>query len=250
MLSRSKPTPEDAYLQRHAALLVTNSRLRGILVLMAFFLVALTVRYISLAKNIANYKPMVIRINDVGHAEAITYSATEYKVQEAEIKYFLMDFIQKHYARIRGRAKDDLARSLYFMTPKLADQRLQEVKQSKWLDDFLLGIGDQIEVTVNQISIEDLRQQPYKAVITYEKQFFSQLDHQPRGKAKFTAHVQFIVLDKVPHALIPVNPLGLTITYLREDQAFTDEAAAAPPPPASPQFGSVNPRTIPPELHQ
>jgi len=58
------------------------------------------------------------------------------------------------------------------------------------------------------------------------------------------------VLDKVPHALIPVNPLGLTITYLREDQAFTDEAAAAPPPPASPQFGSVNPRTIPPELHQ
>jgi len=211
-------------LQRHAALLVTNSRLRGILILMGLFLVALTCGFAALAKSFASFKPMVIRINEVGHAEAVTYSATEYKVQEAEIKYFLMDFLQKYYGRVRGTAKDDLAASLYFITPKLADQRLAEVKETRWLDDFLLGTGDQIEVTVNQISIEDLRQQPFKTVVTYEKAYYTQLDHVLKGRATFTAHVQFIVLDKVPHNLIPVNPLGLTITYLREDQAFTDEA--------------------------
>ena len=145
---------------------------------MAIFLMVITAAYVALSRNFASFKPMVIRINEVGHAEAITYSATEYKVQEAEIKYFLMDFIQKYYGRVRGTAKDDLARSLYFMTPKLANQRLEEIKQSRWLDRLYSGLGEQIEVAVNQISIEDLRQQPYKAVLTYEKSYFAQTDHQ------------------------------------------------------------------------
>lgn len=52
---------------------------------------------------------------------------------------------------------------------------------------------------------------------------FPQIDHSFKRRAKFTAHVQFIVLDKVPHNLVPVNPLGLTISYLREDQAFMND---------------------------
>jgi len=34
------------------------------------------------------------------------------------------------------------------------------------------------------------------------------------------ANVIFVFQDHVPNDLIPINPLGLTITYLREDQAF------------------------------
>ena len=34
------------------------------------------------------------------------------------------------------------------------------------------------------------------------------------------ANFVFVVKDKVPNDMIPVNPLGLTITYFREDQAF------------------------------
>ena len=33
----------------------------------------------------------------------------------------------------------------------------------------------------------------------------------------------FVVQDRVPNAVIPINPLGLTITYFREDQAFISE---------------------------
>ena len=43
----AKPTPEEAYLQRHAALLVTNSRLRTILVLMGVFLCVLTLGFVA-----------------------------------------------------------------------------------------------------------------------------------------------------------------------------------------------------------
>lgn len=220
-------TPDQVYLQRHAALIVTNSRLRWVIATLALMILVLSFGAYTLAQRLGSFKPMYIRINDVGHAEAISYqAASEYKVQEAEIKYFLMDFVQKYYGRMRGSARDDLARSLYFMTPKLAQQRMADVKANRWLDDFLLGTTDQIEVAVDQISIEDLRQQPYKSTITYAKNYYSQLDHALKGRYKFTAHIQFIVLDKVPMSLIPYNPLGMTVTYLREDQAFTDSSAA------------------------
>ena len=39
-------------------------------------------------------------------------------------------------------------------------------------------------------------------------------------REKYTAHFVFVVKDGVPNAMIPINPLGLTITYFREDQAF------------------------------
>jgi hypothetical protein len=34
------------------------------------------------------------------------------------------------------------------------------------------------------------------------------------------AHVVFVLDDHVDNARIPINPLGLRITYFREDQAF------------------------------
>src|ERR1019366_1896199 len=57
-------------------------------------------------------------------------------------------------------------------------------------------------------SLDDIRQQPYKATITYEKTCYSQYEHNANGAALFTASIQFIVLDKVPNQLIPINPLG------------------------------------------
>ena len=38
---------------------------------------------------LANVHPMVIRVNDVGHAEAVDYRDLNYRPQEAENKYYL-----------------------------------------------------------------------------------------------------------------------------------------------------------------
>ena len=45
----------------------------------------------------------------------------------------------------------------------------------------------------------------------------------PAIKAKrtlYTANFVFFFRSQVPNDLIPINPLGLTITYFREDEAF------------------------------
>ena len=72
---------------------------------------------------------------------------------------------------------------------------------------------------VTNVSIEDLRKPPYHATVEFEKVYFG-LDHQESQREKYVANFLFIVRDRVPNNLIPVNPLGLTITYFREDQAF------------------------------
>ena len=36
----------------------------------------------------------------------------------------------------------------------------------------------------------------------------------------YTANFVFVFQSRVPNELIPMNPLGLTISYFREDQAF------------------------------
>jgi type IV secretion system protein VirB5 len=226
-------SPADAYLQRHAALLTTNRTLRISLIAFAALLAVLTYGYFSLSRTYANVKPLIIRIDEVGRAQAIDYSPAEYKVQEAEMKFFLKNFIEKHYGRLRGSAKADFADSLYFLTPHLVDLALDQEKQSHSLDAFLHGASDQIEISVKHISLDDIRQQPYKATVTYEKTYYSQYEHTANGAALFTASIQFIVLDRVPNQLIPINPLGLTINYLHEDQALvnapTSPDASRPP---------------------
>jgi hypothetical protein len=43
-----------------------------------------------------NFKALVIRINDVGRAEAVSYDSLTYQPHDAEVRYFLIEFVTKH----------------------------------------------------------------------------------------------------------------------------------------------------------
>ena len=79
--------------------------------------------------------------------------------------------------------------------------------------------GEENDVKVTGVSIEDLRQPPYHATVAFEKIYYAS-GHQETRRERYVAHFVFVVRDQVPNNLIPVNPLGLTITYFREDQSF------------------------------
>jgi hypothetical protein len=50
--------------------------------------------------------------------------------------------------------------------------------------------------------------------------FYTAADHAETKRERYVGHFVFAVKDRIPNALIPINPLGLTIIYFREDQAF------------------------------
>lgn len=77
-----------------------------------------------------------------------------------------------------------------------------------------------IDIEVEKVSIEDLRAAPYKATVDFYEIAYSPVDHAESKRTLYTAHFVFLFRDSVPNELIQVNPLGLAITYFREDEAF------------------------------
>src|SRR5262245_38871468 len=208
------------YVEQCGNILVSNLYLKISVLCLAVVAIILLFVNVGMYQTFHHLKPLVIRINEVGRAEAVTYNSFAYQPHEAEIRYFLMDFVQRHYSRQRATVRENYARSLYYLDGRLAEQIISENKKNKTIEAFLSGQSDEIEVSVSNVAIEDLRNQPFKAIVDFEEICYTASDHVMTRRERYVGHFVFVVMDRVPNTLIPVNPLGLIITYFREDQAF------------------------------
>jgi len=209
------------YVEQFGSVLVMNTYLKIALLAMSLVALGLVILNVKAFAAFSHLKPLVIRISDVGRAEAVSYDSLEYQPHEAEIKYFLIDFVQRHYGRMKATVRENYARSLYFLDGRLADALIESNKKNNVIESVLTGATDEIDVRVNNVSIEDLRHAPYRATVDFEKSYYGP-DRNLNKKERYIANLVFVVKDHVPNAMIPINPLGLTITYFREDQAFQE----------------------------
>ena len=179
-------------------------------------------------RTFRTWKPLVIRIDDVGHAAAVSYDSLTYTPQAPELKYFLVQFVTKYYSRIRATVRQSYAESFYFLDGRLADATMDANKKSGLIERFLTGTSEEVEVKVKNVTLDDLRQPPYRATIDFDEVHLAPATRTEIRRDSYVAHVVFVVKDQVDNARIPINPLGLTITYFREDQAFVTEPAVRP----------------------
>ena len=210
------------FLELYGSLAVMNTYLKIAVLCLSAAIVALALLNIKTYKAFHQLKPLVIRISEVGRAEAITYGSFEYQPQEAEIKYFLAQFVQNYYGRAHATFKEAYPRSLYFLDGRLADAIIEANKKTKAGEIFLSGQTEEIEIQVKNVAIEDLRKPPYKAAVDFERIYRSFSNHAELRRQHSIANFVFVIRMPVSNALVPVNPLGLTITYFREDQAFEE----------------------------
>ena len=208
------------YLELYGSLAVMNTYLK--IAVLSLCAVALGLMVLNFKTYAAyhNVKPLVIRINEVGRAQAVTYGSLEYQPQEAEIKYFLVQFVQSYYGRMRATLQESYPRALYFLDGRLADAIIEANKKVKVIETFLASGNDEVDIDVKNVAIEDLRKAPYKATVEFEKVFFARADYKETRRERYIANFVFTIKQPVANALIPVNPLGITITYFRQDQAF------------------------------
>src|SRR5215217_5302654 len=103
------------YMEQFGSALVTNNYLKIALLCMCALCLGLLVLNVRTFQTFQNFKPLVIRINEVGRAEAVNYDSMVYHPRDAEIRYFLIQFVTKHYGRIRATVRENFARSLYFL---------------------------------------------------------------------------------------------------------------------------------------
>lgn len=211
------------YLEQYGDPIVTNTYLKlTILILAIVSLVTLSLFYRA-QMALSTMKPLVIRINDVGRAEAIDYQNFAYRPQEAENRYFLSEWARDYYGRNHYTIRKDFTNALYFLNGDLQNAILAKYKKEKVIDSFLLDPSrPNIDIEVKNVAIEDLRQPPFRARIEFYKIFTSPLDHTEQKRELWTVNVVYAFRDQVRNEMLPLNPLGLTITYFREDQAFQE----------------------------
>lgn len=219
------PPLEDAkrqYVELFGSALVMNTYLKIALLCVSAIAVGLLVLSFRMQSKFANVKPLVIRIDEVGRAQAVQYDTLTYtpQGQAPELKYFLVQFVTKHFARLRATVKQQYAESLYFLDAPLADATIAQDQRDHVIDGFLTGTADETEIQVRNVTLDDLKAAPYKAVVEFDKVITGYGNRQERSRETHVAQITFVLRGAIPNTVIPVNPLGLTITYFRVDQAF------------------------------
>jgi type IV secretion system protein VirB5 len=209
------------YLEQYGDPMVTNTYLKIALVLISLVAVGLGLIDLRTIRTFQNFRPLVIRIDDLGRAEAINYHNFEYKPQDAEAKYFLSQFSTLFYRKNRYTIQDDFSKALYFLDGKLADGILDAYRKDDFIKKFITNTAaPEIDIEVKKVSLEEMQTPPYRARVDFYMVYYSPADHSEIKRDLYTANFVFVFKSQVPNELIPINPLGLTITYFREDQAF------------------------------
>ena len=209
------------YLEQYGDPMVTNTYLKIALVLVSLVAIGLALMDLRIIRTFENFRPLVIRIDDLGRAEAINYHNFEYKPQDAEVKYFLSQFCELYYRRNRYTIQDDFSKSLYFLDGNLADGILDAYKKGDIIKNFLTNpSAAEIDIDVKNVALEGLQNPPYRARVDFYMVYYSPADHSEIKRDLYTANFVFLFRTHVPNELIPINPLGMTITYFREDEAF------------------------------
>jgi type IV secretory pathway TrbF-like protein len=211
------------FVELYGSALVMNTYLKISLVLVSLLALGLLGLNFHTAARYSQVKPLVIRIDDVGRAEAVQYDATRYQPQPPELRYFLTQFVVKHFSRIRATVQREYPESLLFLEPTLADATIAQNEQSRVLETFLTNPSvDEVDIVVQNVSLSELTKSPYKASVSFQKLLYTRGTRYQRGRETYVAQVDFVLREHVPNEFVPVNPLGLQVTYFRVDQAFEE----------------------------
>ena len=211
------------FVELYGSALVMNTYLKIALVLVSLLSLGLLVLVFNIQATASNVKPLVIRVDEVGRAEAVQYDATAYKPQAPELRYFLTQFVVKHFSRMRATIQREYPDSLFFLDPTLADATILQNEQSRVIETFLTNASaDEVDIVVQNVSLSELTTPPFKASVTFQKVFYTPGTRTQRSQQTHVAQVDFIMREHVPNEFVRVNPLGLQITYFRVDQAFEE----------------------------
>jgi type IV secretion system protein VirB5 len=210
------------FVELYGSALVMNTYLRMALTLVSLLALGLLILNYRTQAASANVKPLVVRIDEVGRAEAVRYDASAYRPQAPELRYFLTQFVVKHFSRIKATVQREYPDSLFFLDHALADATMAQNDQSRALETFLTSPSDEIDIVVQNVSLSELTKAPYKASVTFQKVFYTPGTRVERERRTHVAQIDFVMREHVPNEFVRVNPLGLQITYFRVDQAFEE----------------------------
>ena len=212
----------ERYLEQYGDPIVMNTYLKVTILVLAAVSVVLAGLIYKSQRALADMHPMIVRINDVGRAEAIDYRNFQYRPQEAENKYYLSRWAELYFSRNRFTIERDQTNSLYFLNGDVQHAVIEQERKDNVIQTYVKeGSLPYVDVEIKNVILDDLRQSPYSARIEFEKVFTNPADHSEIKRERWTASVTYVFRENVKNNELAVNPLGLTIVRFRADQAFS-----------------------------
>src|SRR5512134_499204 len=187
------------FVEVYGSALVMNTYLKLALLLVSLLALGLLLLNFRTQAASATVKPLIVRIDDVGRAEAVQYDATAYRPQAPELRYFLTQFVVKHFSRIRATVQREYPDSLFFLDPALADATIAQNEQSRALETFLTTPADEVDIVVQNVSLSELTKSPYKATVAFQKVLYTPGTRLERSRETYVAQVDFVMRDHVPN---------------------------------------------------
>ena len=200
---------EAVHSNRH--LRVLSMGLAGLCVLLVVIIVRLS--------SVDLPRPIVVRVDEVGRAEALAYETVEAQADPLDptTKYFLHRFIDDYYSRRAATVEIAWPRALRFLTTGLANEAFRVEGDNV----AMLAAGaarDELQVERVILRIQANQEAPHGATADFD--LVRLVGGAEVGRDRWTLALQFTFLEAVDPELMIVNPMGIIITYLRGDRAL------------------------------
>src|SRR6516225_8687094 len=171
MTTQTKHIPEitraaERYLEQYGEPLVMNTYLKVTILVLAVVCLSLAGLLFRSQMALARVHPFIVRINDVGRAEAIDYRNFQYRPQEAENKYYLTRWAELYFSRNRFTIERDQTNALYFLNGDVQRAVIEQERKNNFIQSYVRDSGlPFVDVEVKSVVLDDLRQSPYSARI-------------------------------------------------------------------------------------
>ena len=198
-----------------------NRKLRTILIFLSASCVLGVVVLLMIA-GAEPPRPIVVRVDEVGRAEALAYEAATAQADPLDptTKYFLNRFVHDFHSRRRATVEEHWTRSLRFLSTELANAAFQ--RYGGEVAATAAGTAE-TEAQVEQVvlRIHPSPEPPHGATADFD------LVHLRGGREtrreRWSAALRFEFLESIPPELVVHNPMGILITYLQADRALVTE---------------------------
>ncbi len=198
-----------------------NRRLRTILIFLSASCVLLAVILLRIA-GAEPPRPIVVRVDEVGRAEALAYEAATAQADPLDptTKYFLNRFVHDFHSRRRATVEEQWTRSLRFLSTELANAAFQ--RDGAEVASVAAGTAD-TELQVEQVvlRIHPSPEPPHGATADFDLVHLR--DGQEIRRERWSLTLRFEFLRSIPRELVVHNPMGILVTYLQADQALVTE---------------------------
>jgi len=209
------------YVEQWGSLLTMNTTLKAVVLCLAIVDVGALWLVWRAMDAVKHDRPLIVRVNEVGRAEAVNVAARPFEPQAPELKYFLSQFVIKHFSRMRAMVHREYGESLYFLAPDLRKRAMElELGPTGGVAQFLQSQSPELDIEIKNVALRETRTPPYMATVDFERVYYQMHTRQEIKREGWTATFNFTVLPEVPLNLVPYNPLGLVITYYRTDGDF------------------------------